>query len=1011
MNLPTFSRTAVAVWMCLFSAAGNAANVDWKYSESTDWGNQNNWNGGVLPGVSDFVRISEDGDKGPAIDGGAFNIGGLSIGNGGANGALSILNGGELTSGVGYHINYIGNDEGTTGSVTVSGPGSTWNIADGSVLYLGGSGSGSLLIENGASVNLLPSAAPVVGGIYSNIYMGANNPGGTDSLTVTGAGSSLNIASWLLLAYGGNNTFHNTTSIVNVSNGGSITADGIDVGYGGHGIMTISSGGVVTTEHGLVSPYVGSKGELTITGSGSRWTVAQKMTLASQGDATLVINDGGQLIDSSSFAAVASGSNAKMLVSGAGSSWRTANDLSVGYGGDARLTVSNGALLESGLGYASLMADSKSQILVTDAGSRWNNDSLLVVGYYGDAALTIANGAAVSVNGDLYVAAASGSRGVINIGAAQGDAPTAPGTLEAKNLTFGDGDGAVAFNHSDVSGAYLFETAMSGQGRVDAYSGITVMSGQNEYGGETTVYGGEIAASGAQTLSPNSAYAVKSNGRLNLAGYSHTLDSLDNAGAVGLMGIPGGEGNRAFYNAADENAMLTVEHDVKNSGAIYLGDTEGRSRVGNSLIVKGNYQGDDGSLHFNTTLGDDSSPTDTMTVQGNTSGLTYVSVSNAGGSGASTLDGIKLIQVDGQSEGEFVQRGRIAAGAYDYTLGRGLNGKEKNWYLTNAGVRPEGGEYAANLAAANGMFVMRLHDRLGETQYTDALTGEKKVTSLWLRNVGGHNRSRDDSGQLKTQSNRYVVQLGGDVAQWGNDGDSRLHLGLMAGYGRAESRTRSGVLDYRANGTVDGYSAGMYLTWYDNQPDKSGLYVDSWVQYGWFNNTVKGDDAAEESYDSSGVTASVESGYTFKLGERQRGPQNKEQFFIQPKFQAVWMGVGADDHKESNGTRVTGEGKGNLMTRLGVRLYAQGHHEIDNGKNRLFEPFIEANWIHNTKQFGGTMNGVTVYQAGTKNIGELKLGVEGMLNPNFNLWGNVGQQLGDDGYSDTSVVLGVKYLF
>lgn len=51
--------------------------------------------------------------------------------------------------------------------------------------------------------------------------------------------------------------------------------------------------------------------------------------------------------------------------------------------------------------------------------------------------------------------------------------------------------------------------------------------------------------------------------------------------------------------------------------------------------------------------------------------------------------------------------------------------------------RPESASYTANLAAANTMFLTRLHGRLGETQYIDALTGEQKVTSMWMRNVGG----------------------------------------------------------------------------------------------------------------------------------------------------------------------------------------------------------------------------------------------------------------------------------
>lgn len=44
------------------------------------------------------------------------------------------------------------------------------------------------------------------------------------------------------------------------------------------------------------------------------------------------------------------------------------------------------------------------------------------------------------------------------------------------------------------------------------------------------------------------------------------------------------------------------------------------------------------------------------------------------------------------------------------------------------------------------MFITRLHDRLGETQYTDMLTGEEKVTTMWMRNVGGHNRFTDGAG-------------------------------------------------------------------------------------------------------------------------------------------------------------------------------------------------------------------------------------------------------------------------
>lgn len=57
------------------------------------------------------------------------------------------------------------------------------------------------------------------------------------------------------------------------------------------------------------------------------------------------------------------------------------------------------------------------------------------------------------------------------------------------------------------------------------------------------------------------------------------------------------------------------------------------------------------------------------------------------------------------------------------------------------------------------------------------------------------------------------------------------------------------------------------------------------------------------------------------------------------------------------------------------------------------------------------MNDVSSYQEGTRNIGELKVGVEGQLNKNLHLWGNVAQQVGDKGYSDTQGMLGIKYAF
>ncbi|MEA5100993.1 autotransporter outer membrane beta-barrel domain-containing protein [Pantoea sp. S18] len=488
--------------------------------------------------------------------------------------------------------------------------------------------------------------------------------------------------------------------------------------------------------------------------------------------------------------------------------------------------------------------------------------------------------------------------------------------------------------------------------------------------------------------------------------------------------------NGSAWNVSKSSAVdnLTLDNGTLNMTAPGTGYSE---------VTVGNLTSNNGTLDFKTHLGDDASVTDDLIISGDYTGNSKVVVQNAGGTGAPTINGIELIRVDGNVNGTFAQQGRIVAGAYDYHLVQDGN----KWVLrddvvggvggdTGAPVvgdgsgapigsgsgavpvkgkpitRPETGSYAANLAAANTLFTTSLDDRLGETHYIGA-DGKKHATSLWLRNAGGHTRFSDSSGQLKTTGNRYVMQLGGDIAQWSSNGADRFHLGVMGGYANAQSNTHSNVTGYTSKGQVHGYSTGVYATWLQDNADKTGAYVDSWMLYNWFDNSVKGDGIAEESYKSKGITASVEAGYAFKVAEM----SERSSFYLQPKAQATWMGVKADDHKEHNGTRVVGEGDNNVQTRLGVRAYIKGHNAIDDGKNRTFEPFIEANWVHNTESYGSSMNGVSVQQAGARNLGEVKVGVDAKLNQTVNLWGNIGQQMGDKGYSDTSAMVGVKVNF
>lgn len=587
---------------------------------------------------------------------------------------------------------------------------------------------------------------------------------------------------------------------------------------------------------------------------------------------------------------------------------------------------------------------------------------------------------------------------------------------EAKHLGSASINDAGTLNLSTDSN-WALNNSVTGNGNLhkEGAGVVTLTQKSAAYTGETVINGGGIAfGSRGNPLTLSTSGVNINNGFL--AGNGTVSGDVNNHDLLQV-----GNNDNLPQSTTAITDSLTIGGNLTNAGRIQVGQTGSAVRAGNTLNIKGNYTGKGGKIAFNTKLGDDKSVTDHMSVKGNTSGITYVNVTNAGGAGATTYNGIELINVSGNSVGQFLQDGRIVAGAYDYRLARGTSDNQKNWYLTNTVdfpavppsppvmSRPEFGSYIANLAAANTMFITRLHDRLGETQYIDLLTGEKRVTSLWLRQVGTHNSWRSDSGALKTTSNQYIVMAGGDIAQWSSSGLDRGHFGLMVGYGNHHNKTHSGYTGYSSRGRVNGYNLGLYGTWYANDVNKAGLYLDSWVQYSWFRNTVNGEDLPEEKYNSRGLSASLESGYTWKIGEFYSRRKNLNSVYIRPVAQITWTDIEAKEHIEHNGTRVSSDGDGNIQTRLGTRVFLNGYNEADEEKYREFEPFVEVNWLHNTHSYSSRMNGEKISQEGTQNLGEVKAGVEGQLSRHLKIWGNAGQQIGDKGYNNTEVMLGVNY--
>lgn len=535
-----------------------------------------------------------------------------------------------------------------------------------------------------------------------------------------------------------------------------------------------------------------------------------------------------------------------------------------------------------------------------------------------------------------------------------------------------------------------------------------------------------------------------------------------------------------LWTLTGDSAVSTL---VANNSRIAFPAAGSGAFQGTTLTVAGDYLASNTSLSMTTVLGGDDSPTDRLVVNGNTAGDTSITVTNAGGAGGLTVEGIELVTVKGKSDGVFTLANRVAAGAYDYSLVT----KNGNWYLVSAAdgtvpqtdptpaepektpgtpsvekviiptpapanasgdesgdektldpdttsspdpapgndpaptevtpspapeitrhaVRPEMASYAANLYAANTLFLHRLTDRIGVRG-----AGDRGVSAsgpgFWLRTAGSHTRFGMADGELTTRSNSGVVQFGGDIAAKPVSENSIFRVGLIAGAARERSRTGSNATRYRAKGTVTGAAAGLYASLLPRNAGGLGPCADAWLQYQRFSASVSGSDLPKETYHARGLTGSVEIGYGWSLGAWTSDTGVTHQTIGKLELQAIRMGVRAGTHRDSVGTGIESTGSGNLRIRVTAVLSHRMNQE-DSGLS--LTPYASLSWIHDTKTFGAGMDGVRDVISGNRNLAELRGGIEGEVSKSVTLWGHAAYRAGRSDFRSIGAQLGLRVKF
>ncbi|MCD1125452.1 autotransporter-associated beta strand repeat-containing protein [Jinshanibacter sp. LJY008] len=570
------------------------------------------------------------------------------------------------------------------------------------------------------------------------------------------------------------------------------------------------------------------------------------------------------------------------------------------------------------------------------------------------------------------------------------------GTLQLGNGgTSGSVIGNIADNGTlvfDRSNGHLYNDVISGTGNVvQQGSGTLFMNNNQTYQGTTDVNAGALVLLKESLLTSVNTVSVAAGAELG--GYGGVNGSVINNGLLAVADAAVG-----FVNAPAGN--FTIGGNITNAGEIRMSSPDPRSQ----LIVKGNYIGNNGLLTISTILGDDNSATDKLVVAGDTSGTTRLVVNNSGGAGAQTVNGIEVVSVAGQSNGQFTLANRVVAGAYEYSLYQGLpSAVNGNWYLRSQGPgetpqwRPEAGIYLGNQSIASQLQMQTLFDRQG-SQFRSA------DNSSWGRIIGGRVDSKAAGHNIDMSSDYTLIQIGSDLLNY-NLGDSGLVAGVMGSWGDVDTDSTGNAdlngTHHSATGTVEGFNLGVYATWFADAKEQTGAYIDNWYQYGWYDNHVSGEGMTTDSYDSRPFAASLETGYSFILNSN---PLN--QWRLIPQAQVVYNKYSADSFVDSSNTKIDGQNNDVWNTRLGTRV--TGNIQ---GKGYTHHPFAEVNWWYSKQDASVTFDGMRIDQDMPNNRAELKVGIQSEFDNKWSTWVNLGVQSGADDYHNIGGGIGVRYVW
>ncbi|KAB7655056.1 autotransporter outer membrane beta-barrel domain-containing protein [Sutterella seckii] len=236
----------------------------------------------------------------------------------------------------------------------------------------------------------------------------------------------------------------------------------------------------------------------------------------------------------------------------------------------------------------------------------------------------------------------------------------------------------------------------------------------------------------------------------------------------------------------------------------------------------------------------------------------------------------------------------------------GTGGSDIVW-TTSTLKTPQAGARAGLAYLAAEVFDLSLRGHVGDRVYHDLLTGEERETSLWMLNMGNWSRFGDTTSQLGFDGRTNVTHLGGDIYKWNLNETDTLRIGLLGSYGEADYNTKSDVTWLEADAKFEGWSVGAYASWQTSA--ESGPFANGQIRWNHFENEVREERLEKDKYDSEGLSATFEAGWTQRLFTKKNSGGYNMAFDLEPRAHFYWMDFDADTGFDSTGQLFDTDGK------------------------------------------------------------------------------------------------------